>query len=37
IYDGTLNRAVSVDSRAMIETLRVLYGADRLVEELTAR
>lgn len=37
IYDGTLNRAVAVDSRAMIEAIRVLYGADQLANELTGR
>jgi hypothetical protein len=35
-YDGTRNRAVSVDARGMLEALRTVYGADSLVGELTA-
>lgn len=35
-FDPAKNRAVSVDSRAIIETLGKVYGADRLVKELTA-
>ncbi|HSB10669.1 MAG TPA: S46 family peptidase [Blastocatellia bacterium] len=35
IYDETQNRAVSVDSRAMIEALRKLYGATEAANELT--
>lgn len=35
IYDETVNRAISVDSRGMIEALRKVYGANELVEELT--
>jgi hypothetical protein len=34
IYDGRLNRAVSVDSRGIVEALRVVYGAEELVREL---
>src|SRR5262249_55389973 len=34
IFDETQNRAVSVDSRAMIEALRKLYGATEAVNEL---
>jgi hypothetical protein len=34
IYDGTLNRAVAVDARGMIEALRIVYGAGSLVGEL---
>jgi hypothetical protein len=34
IYDETQNRAVSVDSRAMLEALRKLYGASEIVDEL---
>jgi len=34
VYDETQNRAVSVDSRAMIESLRKLYGASELADEL---
>ncbi|MFH1223330.1 MAG: S46 family peptidase [Pseudomonadota bacterium] len=33
-YDGTLNRAVSVHSAAITETLSNIYGADRIVSEL---
>jgi hypothetical protein len=36
-YDDRIARAVSVDSRAIIEALRSIYHADRLVEELTGR
>jgi len=34
VYDGAQNRAVAVDSAAMIEALRKLYGADKLADEL---
>ena len=34
IYDETQNRAVSVDSRAMIEALRKIYGAIEAADEL---
>src|SRR5262245_7680658 len=34
VYDETQNRAVSVDSRAMIDSLRKLYGASELADEL---
>jgi hypothetical protein len=34
-YDDRLARAVSVDSRAIIESLRAIYRADGLVKELT--
>ena len=36
-YDGTLNRAVSVHSGAILETMRKVYGAEALANELTAR
>jgi hypothetical protein len=36
-YDDRQARAVSVDSRGIIEALRSIYHADRLVEELTGR
>ena len=36
IYDGGVNRTVSVDSRAIIEALRVVYDADALADELQA-
>jgi hypothetical protein len=35
IYDETQNRAVAVDSRAMIEALRKIYGATEAANELT--
>ncbi|MFN2454087.1 MAG: S46 family peptidase [Pyrinomonadaceae bacterium] len=35
IYDETQNRAVSVDSRAMIEALRKVYDAREVADELT--
>jgi peptidase S46-like protein len=34
IFDETVNRAVSVDSRAMIEALRKIYGATEAADEL---
>lgn len=36
-YDMTQNRAVAVDSRALIEGLRVIYGAERVVKELLGK
>jgi hypothetical protein len=36
IYDAGVNRAVSVDSRAILESLGTVYGADRLVAEMVA-
>jgi hypothetical protein len=36
-YDDRQARAVAVDSRGIIEALRSIYHADRLVEELTGR
>ncbi|MBA2501698.1 MAG: S46 family peptidase [Pyrinomonadaceae bacterium] len=35
IYDESVNRSVSVDSRGMLETLRKIYNANELVAELT--
>ncbi|MFY9555470.1 MAG: S46 family peptidase [Blastocatellia bacterium] len=35
VFDETQNRAVSVDSRAMIEALRKVYGATEAADELT--
>ncbi|HJZ69802.1 MAG TPA: S46 family peptidase [Blastocatellia bacterium] len=35
VFDETQNRAVSVDSRAMIEALRKLYDATEAADELT--
>ncbi|HZU83084.1 MAG TPA: S46 family peptidase [Polyangiaceae bacterium] len=37
IYDETTARAVSVATAAMTEALRVVYGADALVDELSPR
>jgi hypothetical protein len=37
IYDGTLNRAVAVDARGMIEALRNVYGAESLAHELLGK
>ncbi len=34
-FDPAKNRAVAVDSGGMLEALRTVYGADRLVAELT--
>jgi len=34
-YEDQLNRAVSVDSRGILEVLKKIYGADELVKELT--
>ncbi|HEX6976686.1 MAG TPA: S46 family peptidase [Vicinamibacterales bacterium] len=35
-YDEAINRAVSVDSRAITEALKKVYKAQRLVDEMTA-
>jgi hypothetical protein len=35
-YDEAVNRAVAVHSTGLLTALRTIYGADRLVEELTA-
>jgi hypothetical protein len=35
VYDGETNRTVSVHTAAMTEALRKLYGAGKLVDELT--
>jgi len=34
VYDGAVNRAVSVDARGMLEALKVVYQADAIVKEL---
>jgi hypothetical protein len=34
IYDESVNRAVSVDARGMIEALRKVYGANEVADEL---
>lgn len=36
IYDGRMNRAVSVDSRGIVEALRAVYGAEGILRELGA-
>jgi hypothetical protein len=35
VYDESVNRAISVDSRGMLEVLRKLYDAGHLADELT--
>ena len=34
-YDGGVNRAIAVDARGIVEALRKIYHADRLVKELS--
>jgi len=34
VYDESVNRAISVDSRGMLEVLRKIFGADHLASEL---
>ena len=34
IYDGSRNRATSVDARGMLHAMRVVYGANALVDEM---
>ena len=36
IYDGSVNRAISVDSRGMLEVMKKIFGANELAAELTA-
>ena len=36
IYDGSVNRAISVDSRGMLEVLKKVFGANEIAAELTA-
>ena len=36
VYDAAVNRAVSVDSRGMLEALKTVYKADAIVAELAA-
>jgi hypothetical protein len=36
IYDGSVNRAISVDSRGMLEVLKKIFGANDIAAELTA-
>jgi hypothetical protein len=35
IYDESVNRAISVDSRGMLEVLKKVFGANEIVAELT--
>jgi len=35
IYDESVNRAISVDSRAMLEILRKVFNANPIADELT--
>ena len=37
VYDDRLARAISVDSRAIVEALRTIYHAEGLVKELTGQ
>jgi hypothetical protein len=37
VYDQAVNRAVAVDSRALIEALRKVYNAQRLADEITGK
>ena len=34
VYDGALNRAVSVDARAIVQALKTVYKAERIVKEI---
>ena len=36
MFDPTVNRAISVDSRGMLEVLKKVFGANEIVAELTA-
>jgi len=36
VYDDAIGRAVSVDSRGILEALRNIYGASRLADELAS-
>lgn len=36
VYDGAVNRAISVDSRGMLEVLKKVFGANEIAAELTA-
>lgn len=36
MYDGSVNRAISVDSRGMLEVLRKVFNANEIAAELTA-
>jgi hypothetical protein len=36
MYDGSVNRAISVDSRGMLEVLKKVFGGNEIAAELTA-
>ena len=36
VYDESVNRAISVDSRGMLEVLKKIFGANEIAAELTA-
>jgi len=36
MYDASVNRSISVDSRGMLEVLKKVFGANEIVSELTA-
>ena len=36
MYDGSINRAISVDSRGMLEVLKKVFSANEIVAELTS-
>jgi hypothetical protein len=36
MYDGSVNRAISVDSRGMLEVLKKVFGANEIAAELAA-
>jgi hypothetical protein len=36
MYDGSVNRAISVDSRGMLEVLKKIFGGNEIAAELTA-
>ena len=36
VYDGSVNRAISVDSRGMLEVLKKVFGANEIVAELAS-
>ncbi|HEV2835114.1 MAG TPA: S46 family peptidase, partial [Pyrinomonadaceae bacterium] len=36
MYDGSVNRAISVDSRGMLEVLKKVFNANEIVSELTS-
>jgi S1-C subfamily serine protease len=36
MYDGSVNRAISVDSRGMLEVLKKVFNANEIAAELTA-